>query len=121
MKFLCLGYLNVAEFDGQPDEVKNTVMKSCMEQCIPFRETGKILIETGLADVKTAKSIRPKRGQPSFTDGPFVETKEQLGSFFVVEAEDIDEAVKIASLHPAALLGEEYGFGIEVRQIMHDI
>jgi hypothetical protein len=49
-----------------------------------------------------------------------VETKEQLGSFFIVEAENIDEAVEVASLHPAALFGEEYGFGIEVRPIQQD-
>jgi hypothetical protein len=54
------------------------------------------------------------------TDGPFIETKEQVGSFFIVEADNIDEAVEIASKHPAALLGEQYGWGIEVRRIEHD-
>ena len=62
-------------------------------------------------------SIRPKNGKPTVTDGPFIESKEQLGSFFIVEADNIDEAVKIASLHPAAIFGEKYGFGIEVRPI----
>jgi Uncharacterized protein conserved in bacteria len=121
MKFLCLGYLNMREFDREPEEVKGAVLSQCGPLCENMRATGRVLVETGLADVKTAKSIRPRRGQPSVTDGPFVETKEQLGSFFIVEADDIEEAVKIASKHPAALLGEEYGFGIEVRQIMHDI
>lgn len=51
------------------------------------------------------------------TDGPFLETKEQLGSFFVIEADSMEEAVEVASLHPAAIFGEEYGFGIEVRPI----
>ena len=117
MKFLCLGYLNMQEFDRQPEEVKNAVLSECGPHCQTMRATGRVLMEEGLTHIRTARTIRPRRGRPSVTDGPFVETKEQLGSFFIVEAENIDEAVEIASKHPAALLGEEYGFGIEVRQI----
>ena len=46
-----------------------------------------------------------------------METKEQIGSFFLIEAADMQEAVRIASLHPAALLGEELGWGIEIRPV----
>lgn len=121
MKFLCLGYFNAEDFDGQPDDVKSAFMSQCMEQCEVMRASGNIVAETGLADFRNARSIRSRRGQASVTDGPFVETKEQLGSFFIVEADDIEEAVRIASLHPAAFMGEQYGCGIEVRQIMHRI
>jgi len=117
MKFLCLGYLNMQQFDAEPDAVKREILTKCFEQCKPFRATGKVVEEEGLQHTSMAKTIRPKRGQPSVTDGPFIETKEQLGSFFIVEADSIDEAVEVASLHPAALFGEEYGFGIEVRPI----
>jgi len=117
MKFLCLGYLDIETFDSAPEAVKSEVLKACFAQCVPFRATGKVVEEEGLQGPKLAKSIRPRKGRPKVTDGPFVETKEQLGSFFIVEAENIDEAVEIASLHPAALMGEEYGFGIEVRPI----
>ncbi len=117
MKFLCLGYLDVAKFDSVPEEVRKEVLTKCFAQCKPFRATGKVVEEEGLEGISSAKSIRPRNGKPFVTDGPFVETKEQLGSFFVVEAETIEEAVEVASLHPAALFGEEYGFGIEVRPI----
>ena len=51
------------------------------------------------------------------TDGPFAETKEQVGGFFIIEAQDLEDAVRVASKHPAALLGEQAGWGIEVRPI----
>jgi hypothetical protein len=56
-------------------------------------------------------------GRPPVTDGPFAETKEQIGSFFIIEAQDLDEAVRVASNHPAAHLGEQVGWGLEVRSI----
>ncbi|HLO98389.1 MAG TPA: YciI family protein [Fimbriimonas sp.] len=117
MKYLCLGYLNMEQFDAQPEAVKSEIMKKCFAQCVPFRATGKIVEEEGLQHTSLAKTIRPVNGKPTVTDGPFIETKEQLGSFFIVEANTIEEAVEIASLHPAAIFGEEFGFGIEVRPI----
>lgn len=117
MKFLCLGYLNMEQFDAAPEEVKSEIMAKCFAQVKAFRATGKVVAEEGLKHTSTSKVLRPRKGKPSVTDGPFVETKEQLGSFFVIEAQSIEEAVEVASLHPAALFGEEYGFGIEVRPI----
>jgi len=117
MQFLCLGYLDIDQFDAQPEEVKSAIMKECFAQCEVFRATGKVRAEEGLESPRRAKTIRSRGGRRKVTDGPFIETKEQLGSFFIVEAADIDEAVEIASLHPAAIFGEEYGFGIEVRPI----
>lgn len=117
MKFLCLGYLNMEQFDAAPDKVKGEIMNRCFAQCRHFRETGKVVEEEALEHISTSKAIRPRGGKPFVTDGPFIETKEQLGSFFIVEADTIDEAVAVASLHPAAIFGEEYGFGIEVRTI----
>jgi hypothetical protein len=119
MKFLCLGYLNSEEFDSQPQAVRDEVMSQCPALCENMRATGKIVAEAGLEMTKFAKTIRPRNRKPSVTDGPFIETKEQLGGFFIVEADSIDEAVEIASMHPGALLGEEYGFGIEVRPLQH--
>jgi hypothetical protein len=62
-------------------------------------------------------SVRPRNGRPVVTDGPFVETKEQVGGLIVIEAKDLNEAIRIASLHPAAHLGEDIGWGIEIRPI----
>lgn len=117
MKFLCLGYLNIDQFDALPEDQKSEILTKCFAQCRPFRATGKVVEEESLSHTSKAKSIRPRSGKPFVTDGPFVETKEQLGSFFIIEADSLDEAVKVASLHPAAIFGEEFGFGIEVRPI----
>jgi hypothetical protein len=117
MKFLCLGYLDEAKFDEVPEEKRAAILKECFAQCVPFRATGKVAIEEGLHASGGAKSIRPKNGRPTVTDGPFIDTKEQLGAFFVIEADSMEDAIAVASLHPGALMGEEYGFGIEVRPI----
>ena len=117
MKYLCLGYLNVELFDQLESDHKEAILKACFQQCDVFRATGKVVAEEGLVSPFLAKSVRPKNGRPFVSDGPFIETKEQLGSYFIVEAGNLEEAVEIASLHPAALFGEEYGFGIEVRAI----
>lgn len=114
MKFLCLGYLNAEQFDNLPEDQKNALLAQCMQQCLRFRESGQVIDEQSLDHFRQAKSIRPKDGKPSVTDGPFLEVKELLGSYFVVEADDIEAAVAVASLHPAAQFGEEHGFGIEV-------
>lgn len=117
MKFLCLGYLDMELFDRAPEAEKAEILGACAAQCVPFRETGKVVLEEGLEHTRQAKSIRPRKGRPFVTDGPFLETKEQIGGAFIVEAASLDEAVAVASLHPAALFGEPYGFGIEVRPI----
>ncbi len=122
MKFLCLGYLNAAEFDALGNEKVGEIMQGCMTHLTAYRGTGKILAEAGVTAAPTARSMRRKNGRLVVTDGPFLESKEVLGSFFIVEAETVEEAVKIAALHPAAAMpeGEPYGWGIEVWPLQHD-
>ncbi len=59
----------------------------------------------------------PRGGKPQVTDGPYAEARELVGGFFIIEAADKEEAVRVASLHPAATLGESLGWGIEVHPI----
>lgn len=66
-----------------------------------------------LLPTQTATSVRVRGGKPLRTDGPFAETKEQLGGFYLIDAKDLDEAVEIASMIPAALDGT-----VEIRPIM---
>ena len=117
MKFLCLGYLNMEQFDAAPESVKSEILAKCFAQVKPFRATGKVVEEEGLQHISTSQCIRTRASKKMVTDGPFIETKEQLGSFFVIEADSMEEAIEVASLHPGAMFGEEYGFGIEVRPI----
>ena len=62
-------------------------------------------------------TIRSRDGKTVVTDGPFVETRETVGGLVVIEARDLNEAIRIASLHPAAHLGEQLGWAIELRPI----
>lgn len=62
-------------------------------------------------------TIRPNDGSSKVMDGPFADTKEQVGSFFIVEAGDLNEAVRVASKHPAAQVGEDLGWAVEVRPV----
>ena len=70
-----------------------------------------------LAATKDSVSLRPRNGKVTVTDGPYAETKEQLGSYFLIEARDLNEAIQVASKHPAARLNEHLGWGVEVRPI----
>lgn len=117
MKFLCLGYIDMRSFDKLSETQKYEILNKCFAQCEVFRATGKVVEEEGLHHIDQAKTIRSRGGKQTVTDGPFMETKEQVGAFFVVEAESMEEAIKVAALHPGAMYGEEYGFGIEVRPI----
>ena len=74
MKYLCLGYLDVATFDSAPESVKQELLNACFAQCVPFRNTGRVVREEALHGPETARCIRPKKGRASVTDGPFSET-----------------------------------------------
>lgn len=115
MKYLCLAY-------GDPDKMKaltkaefEALVARCKLHDAELRKSGHLLqaesLEWGGA------CIRPRGGKPVVTDGPFVETKEQVGGLVVIEARDLNEAIRVASLHPAAHLGEHLGWSIEIRPI----
>ena len=117
MKFLCLGYYDEKKFDALPKEKLAEIVPRCKVHDEELYRGGKLMLVASLAATQNSKAIRPKGGKPLITDGPFAETKEQLGSFFIIEATDLEEATAEASKHPAAHLGEELGWGIEVRPI----
>jgi hypothetical protein len=117
MKFLCLAF-------GQEDKsarLTESEMRALGEKCTAYdeelRKTGRLVGGGSLG--WAAKTLRLKGGKLTVTDGPFIETKELVGGFVIIEAADYDEAVKIASLHPAARMGEELGWGIELRPMEH--
>ncbi len=118
MKFLVLAYYHEKTFEKTPKEEMQAIVARCRPLDKALDATGKMELVASLAATKETVSVRPRNGKPTVTDGPYVETKEQLGSFFLIEAEDMQEAVRLASMHPAANLGENLGWGIEVRPIV---
>jgi hypothetical protein len=117
MRFLCLAYYDERKFESLSDAEIAAIGPECRPHDEALRRTGRLIEIGSLGPTKASVSLRPRAGKPVATDGPFAETKEQLGSYFVIEARDRDEAVEIASKHPAARLNEQLGWGIEVRPI----
>ncbi|MCR2806749.1 YciI family protein [Paenibacillus soyae] len=117
MQFLCLGYLEPAKMDDRPKAEIESIMSGCGAHLEELYQTGKVRMDTGL-DTKVV-SLRRADGKLRVIDGPFTEAKEMIGSAFLIEAQDLEEAVRIASMHPAVQIaeGEVFGWGIEIRPI----
>ena len=117
MKYLCLAYYNETAFDA----MSKAEVEALVSQCPPYdealRSSGHLVIQASLGSTRATTTVRPRNGKPLVTDGPFIETKEQVGGFFIIEARDLNEAIRVASKHPAANIGEQVGWAIEVRPI----
>ena len=113
MKYLCLLYGNQRAMSKLSKEQFAALGEQCKAHDAELHRTGAVVrVETLEWDVTT---VRARNGKPVVTDGPFVETRDVVASVLVIEARDLNEAIRIASLHPAANLGEDLGMGIEIR------
>ena len=117
MKYLCLAYYDEQKFDALSKADLDALVSQCPRYDAELRQSGHLVVQASLGPVRATTSLRPRNGRVSVTDGPFAETKEQVGGFFIIEAKDLNEAIRVASMHPAAHLGEQVGWGIEVRSI----
>jgi len=117
VKFLCLGYYDEKKFNALPKAQLDALVSKCRTHDEALRKSGKLVNVASLEATGQAVSIRPRKGRPAVTDGPYTEAKEVIGAFFIIEAKDRDEAIRVASLHPAAQLGEEVGWGVEIRGV----
>ena len=117
MKYLCLAYYDEKKFGTLSKAEVEALVSQCPPHDASLRSSGHLVTQASLGPTRSSTTIRPRNGKPSVTDGPFAETKEQVGGFFIIEARDLNEAIRVASKHPAALLGEQVGWGIEVRPI----
>ncbi|NBD27810.1 YciI family protein [Paenibacillus glycinis] len=119
MKFLCLGYLDPEKMDARPKEEIEAVMRGCQPHLEAFYASGQVLVDAGLD--QASASLRRSNGKVNVTDGPFIETKELIGSAFLIEARDLEDAIRVASLHPAAqsAAAEQFGWGIEIRPVRY--
>ena len=115
MKFLLLVYIDPTLVDTLPPQTYDAEMRSCLEHADDLKGEGKLIESQQLEMPSTAKSVRVRNGKQTVHDGPFAETKELLGGFNLIEAADIDEAVRIAATFPWTKVG-----CIEVRPV-HDM
>ena len=112
MKYLCLIYHDEAtlkELTECEDEALAAETYTFRDE---MRESGHFLSANALESIETAASLRSRGSSFLVTDGPYVETKEQLGGYILIEARDLNEAIRVASRFPPARLG-----GIEVRPV----
>lgn len=112
MKYLCLAYEEEAPFDSMTPAEWDLLRRETIDYVASLRASGHLLSTEPLQSVRTAATVRVRNGTLSITDGPFAETKEQLGGYFLIEARDFNEAIQIASRWPSARIGS-----IEVRPI----
>jgi hypothetical protein len=113
MKYLCLIYENEKNWEKLPPADSEAIMNEYHSFTEDIRKNGKLVAAEALQPTPTATTVRVRNGKVSTTDGPFVETKEQLGGFYLIEAKDLNDAIQVAARIPSARFG-----GIEVRPVM---
>ena len=112
MKYVCLVYLVEKEMEAMSESEADACTDESLAYDDALRRTGQLIMAHALAPVETATTVRVRKGKLTATDGPFAETKEQLGGFILIEARDLNEAIQAASRIPLARRGS-----IEVRPI----
>jgi hypothetical protein len=113
MQYMLLIYNAEQEWAAMSDEERNAVYGDYFAFTNAIRESGNYVDGAPLQPTSTATAVRVRGGEQLVTDGPFAETKEQLGGFYLVEAENVDEAIELAARIPGARYGT-----IEVRPVM---
>jgi hypothetical protein len=113
MKYLCLIYENEKSFETIPPAEGEAIMNEYFTFTEDIRKNGKYVAGEALQPTTTASTVRVRNGKVSTTDGPFAETKEQLGGFYLIEAKDLNDAIQVAAKIPSARFGS-----VEVRPVM---
>ena len=114
MRYLCLACGEESAWEGLTEEERQSYADRCRVYDTELASDRRVTLYAGLGE--GGRLIRVRGGQRVITDGPFIETKE-IGGVFLVEARDLEEAVALASLHPAARMGEELGWYVVVRPL----
>jgi hypothetical protein len=113
MKYLCLIYENEKSFETMSPADGEAIMNEYFVFTDGIRRSGQYVAGEALQPTQTATTVKVRNGKVSTTDGPFAETKEQLGGFYLIEAKDLNEAIQVAAKIPSARLGS-----IEVRPVV---
>jgi hypothetical protein len=105
MKYVCLGYLAPGKFESMSESERNSVLDECFSYNDELRKNGYLVAEEPLQPASTAVTLDWKNGKVAVTDGPYAETKEQLGGIQVLEARDLNHAIQLISQSPGLRLG----------------
>ncbi len=113
MKYICFGYYDKDKFDGLAEDERNAMFDKCFEYDDHLRANGNWAGGEALQPTETALTLSWKNGKVATTDGPYIETKEQLGGILILEARDMNHAVQLMAQHPALTFGNIF----EVRPV----
>jgi hypothetical protein len=100
MKFLCLSYLDEQKLDLMSESERETFIKECFAYDNILRKNGNFVRLEALQSAQNAKTLRYRNGKVSITDGPYAETKEQIGGILLLDANDLNRASELMSKHP---------------------
>ncbi|MDR3470886.1 MAG: YciI family protein [Devosia sp.] len=114
MKFACLVYIDPAVMGALSKEEDTKLTDDSIDNDKDLARRGHLMMAHALQSTATAVTIRVRNGKMSATDGPFAETKEQLGGFMLIEARDMDEAIEIITATPMAKVAS-----MEIRPFLH--
>lgn len=116
MKYLCLAYEEEEKLNELSEREWHSLRQETLEYVDELRNSGRLIATNALQSASKASVVRIRDGDTSVTDGPFAETKEQIGGYFLIEAADFETAVRIAANWPSARIGS-----IEVRPIEDEL
>jgi hypothetical protein len=105
VKFICLGYIEPGRFENMPEREREATIDSCFAYDEVLRRNGHFSGGQALQPASTAVTLRIEQGKVTATDGPYAETKEQIGGILILEANDIHHAVELMSKHPGVHVG----------------
>jgi uncharacterized protein YndB with AHSA1/START domain len=105
MKYICLGYFDEKKWEAMSESEQTAVLDECFAYDDVLRKNGHFVGGEALQSARNAATLRLKNGKVSITDGPFAETKEQLGGILILEATDLNHAIRLLSKHPGLKVG----------------
>lgn len=105
MRYICLGYMNEDVWETLSESERNTFMDACFAYDDELRENGYFVGGEGLQHARNAATLTWRNGKVTTTDGPFAETKEQIGGIMILEANDFNHAIRLMSEHPSLQIG----------------
>ena len=115
MQFVISLHINQAVLDALTDQEKEALGAGHQKFIEALKQSGELITTQALVDPSQAAVVSVRNGQPVVTDGPFLEAKEYLGGFYLIDCEDQERAIELAAQIPDAAIA---GLGVEVRQVM---
>jgi len=117
MRFICLGYIEPNKWENMTESERGAMMEECFAYDDVLRKNGHVAGGEALESASNAVTLRWQSGKVAVTDGPYAETKEQLGGILILEANDLNHAIQLMSQHPGVRLGGPF----EIRPAAEEI